>query len=41
MTNLTITLDPEVLRKARLRTLKEDTSVNTILRLYLGLRGRG
>ena len=31
-TNLTITVDAEVLRKARMRALQEDTSVNAFLR---------
>ncbi len=32
MANLTITVDPEVLKKARLRALREGTSVNRLLR---------
>ncbi len=35
MTNLTITVDEQVLKKARIRALKEDTSVNAVLRDYL------
>lgn len=35
MANLTITLDDEILRRARLRALEHDTSVNTVLRNYL------
>jgi hypothetical protein len=35
MANLTITLDDEVLRRARLRALEQDTSVNSLLRDYL------
>jgi hypothetical protein len=31
-TNLTITVDQDVLRRARLRALSEDTSVNAFLR---------
>ena len=31
-TNLTITVDADVLRKARLRALQDDTSVNAFLR---------
>ena len=31
-TNLTITVDAEVLRKARMRALQDDTSVNAFLR---------
>ena len=32
MTNLTIAIDDEVLKRARLRALQEDTSVNAMLR---------
>ena len=35
MTNLTITVDEQVLKKARIRALGEDTSVNAVLREYL------
>jgi hypothetical protein len=35
MANLTITLDDEILRRARLRALEQATSVNTVLRDYL------
>jgi len=35
MANLTITIDDEVLRRARFRALEQDTSVNAILRDYL------
>lgn len=35
MANLTITLDEQVLKKARMRALEEDTSVNAVLRDYL------
>jgi hypothetical protein len=35
MANLTITLDDEVLRRARLRAQEQGTSVNTLLREYL------
>jgi plasmid stability protein len=35
MANLTITIDEEVLKKARMRALEEGTSVNAILREYL------
>ena len=31
-TNLTITVDADVLRKARIRALQDDTSVNALLR---------
>lgn len=33
--NLTITVDGEVLKRARIRALEENTSVNAILREYL------
>ena len=33
--NLTINVDPEVLKQARLRALQENTSVNAVLRAYL------
>ena len=35
MANLTITLDDEILHRARLRALEQDTSVNALLRDYL------
>jgi plasmid stability protein len=35
MANLTITIDDEVLRRARVRATQQDTSVNSILREYL------
>lgn len=35
MTNLTITVNEQVLKKARMRALEEDTSVNAVLREYL------
>lgn len=35
MANLTITLDDGVLKKARIRALHENTSVNALLREYL------
>jgi hypothetical protein len=35
MANLTITIDDEVLRQARIRALEQDTSVNALLRGYL------
>lgn len=35
MANLTITIDDEILRHARLRALEQDTSVNALLRAYL------
>lgn len=45
MTNLTITVDEDTLKRARIRALEEDTSVNAVLREYLegyadGRRGR-
>jgi len=35
MTNVTITLDDEVLRRARIRALQQGTSVNRVLGDYL------
>ncbi len=35
MPNLTITVDDEVLRRARIRALEQGTSVNQLLRHYL------
>lgn len=35
MANLTITVDDEVLRRARVRALQQGTSVNALLRDYL------
>ncbi|MBI4754193.1 MAG: hypothetical protein HY778_01940 [Betaproteobacteria bacterium] len=35
MTNLTIAVDEQVLRDARMRALQEGTSVNALLRSYL------
>lgn len=35
MANLTITVDPDVLRKARIRALEQGTSVNAVVRDYL------
>lgn len=44
MANLTITVDDESLKKARLRALEQGTSVNALLRDYLeayaGVHGR-
>ena len=34
--NLTITVEDETLERARTRALEEDTSVNAVLRKYLG-----
>lgn len=33
--NLTITVDGEILKRARIRALEEDTSVNAVLRDHL------
>lgn len=35
MANLTITVDEQTLKRARMRALQEDTSVNAVLREYL------
>ena len=35
MKNLTISVDHEVLKRARIRALEEDTSVNAVLAHYL------
>jgi plasmid stability protein len=35
MTNLTITVDEQTLKRARIRALEEGTSVNAVLRDYL------
>jgi DNA invertase Pin-like site-specific DNA recombinase len=35
MTNLTITVDAQTLKRARVRALEEGTSVNAVLRDYL------
>ncbi len=35
MANLTITIDDELLKKARIRSLSQGTSVNALLREYL------
>lgn len=35
MANLTIKIDNEILRRARLRALEQNTSVNALLRDYL------
>jgi plasmid stability protein len=41
--NLTVTIDENVLKKARIRALEEGTSVNALIRRYLesytGIRG--
>jgi len=33
--NLTIVVDDDILKRARIRALEEDTSVNAVLRAYL------
>jgi hypothetical protein len=33
--NLTITVDSDILKRARIRAVEEDTSVNAVLRAYL------
>jgi plasmid stability protein len=35
MANLTITIDEQLLKKARMRALEDGTSVNALLRAYL------
>ncbi len=35
MANLTIALDDELLKQARIRAVEQDTSVNAVLREYL------
>jgi hypothetical protein len=35
MTNLTLTIDDELLKRARIRALEQDTSVNALVRTYL------
>jgi hypothetical protein len=35
MANLTLVVDDDVLRKARMRALEQGTSVNAVLRAYL------
>ncbi len=35
MANLTLTIDEQVLKKARIRALEEGTSVNALVREYL------
>ncbi|MGP0102520.1 MAG: DUF6364 family protein [Solirubrobacteraceae bacterium] len=35
MTNLTLTIDDELLKRARIRALEQDTSVNALVREYL------
>lgn len=36
MTNLTLTIDDDILRRARIRALELGTSVNALVRDYLG-----
>lgn len=41
MTNLTLTVDEELLKRARIRAIEQDTSVNALVREYLeGLAGQ-
>jgi hypothetical protein len=35
MANLTLTIDPDLLKRARMRALERDTSVNALVREYL------
>ncbi len=35
MTNLTLSIDAELLKRARIRALERDTSVNVLVREYL------
>jgi plasmid stability protein len=35
MTNLTLTIDDDLLKRARIRALEQDTSVNALVRDYL------
>lgn len=35
MANLTLTIDERLLKRARVRALKQDTSVNALVRRYL------
>lgn len=35
MTNLTLSIDEELLKRARIRALEQDTSVNALVRDYL------
>jgi hypothetical protein len=35
MTNLTLTIDERLLKRARVRALEQDTSVNALVRNYL------
>ena len=37
MANLTITVDPETLKRARIRAIEEETSVNRVLGHYLAV----
>jgi hypothetical protein len=42
MANLTLTIDGDLLKRARIRALERDTSVNALVRGYLeGLATRG
>ena len=35
MANLTLSIDDDVLKRARLRALEQDTTVNALVRVYL------
>ena len=39
MANLTLSIDDDVLKRARLRALQQDTSVNALVREYLTTYG--
>ncbi len=42
MANLTLTIDAQLLKRARMRALEQDTSVNALVRAYLeDLAGQG
>lgn len=41
MANLTLVIDDDVLRRARIRALEEDTSVNAQVRLFLARYATG
>lgn len=35
MANLTLTIDPDTLKRARIRAIRENTSVNAVVRAHL------
>jgi hypothetical protein len=41
MANLTLSIDDELLKRARIRALEQDTSVNSLVRGYLEELARG